>query len=167
MAHRRSRVKKIEAVRWTRNHFFFGAQAAGSVALNFITSADAIDTVLRIRGEVTSWIDGNDAPPVGVDCALGLLVMPEGQGTTVLSSPITDENAPWLLYERWTLAYEEIVTDVIAAQGVLSFRKTIDNKAMRILRPDREVQIVFEQATVSGAGSVNCGFAASVLLGQA
>ncbi len=81
--------------------------------------------------------------------------MPEGQSTTVVSSPITDDSAPWLWYTRFTLGYEEMVTDVVDVPGLSSYREVIDAKAMRVLRPDREVQLVFEQASVLSANNVN------------
>ena len=121
---------------------------------------------MRIRGELVSWIDGASAPGKAVQIAVGALVMPEGQGTTVVSSPITDDNAPWLFYERFVLGTEEMVTDVVDIPGLTIFRKTIDVKAMRILRADQEMQIVMENATILASSSVNLSFQASALFGQ-
>ncbi len=46
------------------------------------------------------------------------------------------------------------------------FRKTIDVKVMRSLRPDRMMQLVVEQATVDGAAALNLRFSARILIGQ-
>ncbi len=121
---------------------------------------------MRVRGEILSFMDGVHAPGVLVDMALGMIVMPEGTGTTVTSSPISDANAPWFFYHRWTLGHEEAVTDVIGVQGILFMRTTIDSKAMRILRPDREVQTVIEQVNVGSGGSTNTRMNIRVLFGS-
>ncbi len=170
MAHRRSTRgpvrKRIQSTRWDGANHFFGAATAGAVAQTFATAGTDTETLLRIRGELTGWIDGNDAPPVAIDVAVGIALVPEGSGTTVLWSPLSDDNAPWLMYERFTLGYEEYVTDVIQAVSLSSMRKTIDVKAQRIIRPDIELQIVMESATLSGAGAINVSFGFRALLGS-
>ncbi len=170
MAHRRRSngrgEKVIDQTRWSGATSSFLAQGAGNAALNFVSAANSTDTVLRMRGELLSYADGVQAPGGLVECALGIIKMPEGQGTTVVSSPIADTNAPWMFFETWVLGYEEMVTDVIALSGVSVFRKTIDLKAMRILRPDIEMQIVFEQATIGSAMNTNTTLSIRTLLGQ-
>ena len=121
---------------------------------------------MRIRGEISAHIDGASAPFKQVEIGYGLILMPEGQGTTVVVSPITDSESPWILYERFTLAYEEYVVDAIDCPGMTFFRKTIDSKAMRIIRPNVEVQSVIENATIGGASSVNFRMNLRVLFGN-
>ena len=167
MANRsRSRGKKIDYVHWHGVLGSFFTQSAGSIAS---LAAGALsthpETLLRIRGEMTCWLDGTPATATAIDCAFGLLVVPGGTGTTVTSSPITDADAPWLWYERFTLANEEISADALHAPGMVSIRKVIDNKAMRIIRLDREIQLVFEQATLASAGDVNAVFNGRFLFG--
>ncbi len=154
MARRNSRGSD-RTTRWSGGNFVFNAITAGTAALTLVTFGTANTTLIRLRGNLVAWIDGNEAPPVGLDVAIGAIVMPEGQGSTVLSSPVTDDDAPWLFYERFAIGYEEYVIDVIDAPGLTVFRKEIDVKAMRILRPDREVQLVMEQSGPIGNGAVN------------
>jgi hypothetical protein len=90
-----------------------------------------------------------------VRVGVGALVVQAGSGSTVIQSPLSDPDAPWLFYEVMTVGYEEMVTDVIDVPGLTSVRKTIDNKAMRVLRPGREVQLVFENQTLHTATNVN------------
>jgi len=45
------------------------------------------------------------------------------------------------------------------------YREVIDVKAMRTIRPDREVQWVVENTSLAGALSVNISIAARFLLG--
>jgi len=156
----------MESVRWSANTLSFLAKTAGSSALTFITSSDdPPETILRIRGELVGWIDALSVPATAVDVAIGIALVPEGSSTNVQWDPATEGNAPWFMYERFTIGYEEFVTDVIAAQGLAVFRKTIDVKAMRIIRPDVEAQCVMTNTTINGADAVNVVLSARVLLG--
>ena len=58
------------------------------------------------------------------------------------------------------------MTDVIDIPGLTSFRKTIDSKAMRILRPGREVQLVFENLTLTSAATIQTALTFRMLLGK-
>jgi len=165
----RGNGKVIQDTRWTGGNIIFAALSAGSSAQTILTSSNTIpETWMRMRGHLLAYLDGAKAGGEGVDVAIGAIVMPEGQGATVVSSPITDDTAPWLWYERFSLVYEEYVTDVVDAVGGPLVRIPIDAKAMRIIRPDREVQLVIEQATLSGlaAASVNVSLTSRILLGQ-
>jgi hypothetical protein len=123
---------------------------------------------MRIRGSLVSWVDAAQAVAGNVvRVALGIAPVMEGQGTTVVWSPITDSNAPWMYYEQWVFGYEEMVVDVIDIPGITSYRSVIDVKAQRILRPDVEMQIVIESSTIGGSGLVtNTFFSTRTLLGQ-
>ncbi len=159
--------KKIDYTRWVGgqvNAFALGAGTSGQIFASSV--ADRAETLLRTRGKVVCWVVGPEAPPVSADIGMGLIVVPSGTGATVTSSPIADENAPWLWYTRFTIGYEEMVTDVIDIPGLSIFREVVDSKAMRIIRPDREIQFVVENTTVSGALSVNISFNARMLFGQ-
>jgi len=157
----------MESVRWTGASASFFGQAAGSAAAVFISASDdPPETLLRIRGELTCWVDGPAAPATAVEVGVGIALVPEGSGTTVQWLPITEANAPFLMYERFTLGYEEMVSDVIDVPGLTMFRKVIDVKAMRIIRPDVEVQIAIEQASLNGAEVINLVFSHRTLIGS-
>ena len=169
MAHRRRTSRGFEKVidetRWGGSNSLFAAQAQGSAALVFITGGQQ-ETILRIRGELVAYLDAEQAPGVLVQVGIGALVVQEGSGTTVIQTPLNDPEAPWLFYERFTLGYEEAVTNVIAMPGLSVFRKEIDSKAMRILREGREVQLVLHNLTLLSGASINVSFNSRVLLGQ-
>jgi len=95
---------------------------------------------------------------------MGVILVPEGTGTTVLWSPSTDADAPWIWVTEFVLAHEELVVDVIDVPGMSSYRERIDNKAMRIIR-NQEIQFVIENSTVTSALSVNAGLAGRFLSG--
>ena len=158
--------KKIHFTRWDRGAVQFAAFSAGTSAVTFVTTGTQPATIMRIRGHLLAFLDTTQAPGTLIQIGIGLIVMPEGQSTTVVSSPITDDNAPWMWYESFALGYEEMVTDVIDVPTAAAIRIPIDNKAMRILRPDRELQLVVENATLGNAGSVNIVFTGSVLFGE-
>ena len=150
--------KKLDQTAWELSTGSVSAQGTGSVAFQFSSVGTDPSTLLRIRGEVVGFTDGANAPGLGVYVAYGIILVPEGTGATVLFDPEADANAPWLLYGSSFLGYEEQVTDVIDIPGISSFRDKIDNKAMRIIRPDMEMQFVFTNASVFTAESVNLAY---------
>ncbi len=158
--------KKIDSVRWigfTTSSTFLSV-AAGTQAV-LVTSAGIVpETLLRIRGNWACWPDGTGAPGRAAIITIGIAQVPEGTGTTVLWSPFTDPEAPWIYYDEVVLAQEEVVADNIAAQSVLSYRRMIDNKAMRKLR-NREIQIVVENTTIAAALPVDIYVGGRMLFG--
>jgi len=157
----------MESKRWDGANYLFAPQAAGSSALNYITAADTPpETLLRLRGEVVCYLDGTAGPGILVEVGLGIALVPEGSSTTVLWSPLTDVSAPWWMYERFSIGYEEMVTDVVSVQGLPVFRRQVDVKGMRIIRPDVEAQIVIEVATLLTTDAVNLSFSSRVLFGS-
>ncbi len=152
---RRRSGKKIDFVHWTPLQESFLAQAAGSAAVTAHAAQHDPETLLRFRGTMICGLDGALGPASMVQVGLGLILVPEGTGTTVLWSPSTDGDAPWIYYSQFFLTHEESVTDVLES-GSPSFREIIDNKAMRIVR-NQEVQLVIENVTISGSASVNLG----------
>ena len=158
--------KKVVNRHWTRAAGSFLAQAAGTGALTFVAAQHQRETCIRMRGEVTAFVDGN--PATGAMCliSVGAILVPQGSGGTVLWSPTSDSDAPWMFYESFILAYEEMVTDVIDVPIMNGYRSVIDNKAMRILRPDVEVQLVVENTTIGGALTVNVHVESRILTQQ-
>ena len=163
MARRRS-GKKIDFVHWTYNSAANAAQAAGSSALTWSAAQHDPETILRFRGHLSAFKDGVGTPGQWASIGIGMILVPEGTSTTVLWSPITDGDAPWIWVSYFELAYEEMVTDVVDVPGMSSYRETVDNKAMRIVR-NQEVQIVAENATLGSALSVNWALSGRVLTG--
>ena len=109
------------------------------------------ETLLRIRGEWAVQLTGAQAPGVGVSVTCGVVQVPEGTGTTVLWSPGTDVDAPWIWWDTMAMLYAEPVLDAIGT-AMAGARRVIDSKAMRKLR-NTELQIVFENSTITGLGA--------------
>jgi len=167
MARRRFETRSKPVNRhWTTIVNTTAALAAGTQGTAVVAAQHQRETLLRVRGTQTSWIDAAQAGGQGVLVSLGLILVPEGTGSTVLWSPLTDGDAPWLYWESFALGYEEYVTDVIDAAGLPVYRSVIDNKAMRIIRPDVEVQWVVENTTGISAASINVMMHARVLTQQ-
>ena len=143
---------------WELSTGSFSAQAAGTSALQFSSVGTAQTTLVRIRGEIIGSVDATQAPGGLVSLTWGIILVPEGSGTTVQYKPSQDANAPWLLYGSAHLGYEEMVTDVVDVPAITGFRLVIDNKAMRIIRPDQEMQLVVDNATVFTALPVNFAY---------
>ncbi len=163
MARRRS-GKKIDFTHWTYGSFAQAAQAAGTVAATMFTAQHEPETNLRFRGSMSCFIDGIPTPGDWASIGIGMILVPEGTGTTVLWSPITDGDAPWCWVSYFEVAYEERVTDVIADQNMDSYREVIDSKAMRIVR-NQELQVVVENATLGTALEVNIALSGRSLSG--
>ncbi len=136
MPNRRGRfAKKIDTVHWTYGSWVLGGLSAGTpAAINVLAVQHLPETLLRIRGEAVGVLNGVQTAAEGTSLAMGLIQVPEGTGGTVLWSPITDGDAPWIWWDVFYLVYEEYVADVIQASEASAARRVIDSKAMRKLR---------------------------------
>ena len=144
------RSKKIDFVHWSGFGAVATALSAGSLGATVGVGQHLPETIMRTRGTLLAWIDGAQSSGVGVNVGVGLHVVPAGTGATVLTAPLTDPDADWFYYTTFALAYEEYVSDVVYAPDAVSYREVIDSKAMRRSQQSTEVQLVFENATISG-----------------
>ena len=163
MARRRS-GKKIDFVHWTGIQNFANTLTAGSIGGIALPAQYDPETWLRFRGNLLAELDGTMTPGVFISVAVGLILVLEATATTVLWSPASDPDAPWLYYSMFTLGYEEAVTDVVGLTEASVYRETIDDKAMRIVR-NQEVQFVVENVTLGGTGTVNVSLTGRALSG--
>jgi len=168
MARSRNAGKKIDFTQWTLGSAtaFSIDGTPGTGAVNVLSAGTSPATIMRIRGSFDIWLDVATAIAVGdlIRWAAGMIVMPEGQGTTVVSSPIADGNASWLWYATGILT-SELASTWDPAEGGMYHREVVDSKAMRVIRPDREVQFVVEGVDISGTSVLNCHLNARFLLG--
>ena len=166
MARGRQFVKKMDNLRWIGLSAMVGALSAGSQAVTALASGSIPETLLRIRGELMVWFDGPSAEGKHIVVSCGLLVVSAGQGTTVVLNPGDDAPAPWLWYWRGSIGYEEVVADVVDVPALTAARVVVDNKSMRKLRPEREIQFVVTNGTGLAAASVNVSLNGRMLLGS-
>ncbi len=159
-------AKKIHTLRWDGIAATNLALSAGSSAINILAAGGDAETILRIRGWFTAWLRSAAAPAQEVLVSAGLILVPEGQGTTVIWDPFNDVNAPWIWFEETVVAYTEKVTDVIDVPGMTTHRLKIDNKAMRKASPDEELQLVVTNSTLGIAAPVAFNLAGRILLGH-
>lgn len=158
-------AKKLAYTRWDLSTGSSIAQSAGTVGINFSTIGTEPVTLLRMRGELSAYREGASGTAILVQVTYGIILVPEGTGSTVLFDPVLDGNAPWLLYGQGAVGYEEMVVDVVDVAQLTMFRHTIDNKAMRIIRPDIEMQMVVSNTTISGAADINFSYGLRWLIG--
>ena len=166
MARQQRGSKKIDFVRWSGFNGTANALTAGTLGSLAIVAEAVPETIMRTRGNLVAWMDGTQAPGPATQVAVGMIVVPEGTGSTVLWSPFTDINAPWFYHTQFLLGYEEYVIDVIDAPGLSVYREVIDSKAMRKIPPDSEIQVVFENTTIISAGTVNVHLTGWLLRGR-
>jgi len=165
MAHRRGGFqKKIDVVHWTTGIWSF-SQSAGTGAALVLAAQHLPETLLRIRGEWIAAFQGALADARGARITCGLILVPEGTGSTVLWSPTTDGDAPWIWWDVMHLNYEEYVVDAVVSSQVASGRRVIDSKAMRKVR-NTELQLVAENTTTEGAEAINIAGQVRVLAGS-
>ena len=155
MSNGRSRhAKKIDTVHWTGSTFTFLAQAAGTVGQTLFAAQHLPETLLRLRGRWVGLITAAQGVSGLTNITCGVIQVPEGTGSTVLWSPTTDADAPWIWWDTMFVGHEEAVVDVIGVQAILGNQFAIDSKAMRKQR-NTELQVVLESVTVNQAVSVD------------
>ncbi len=147
-------AKKIDTVHWTYGFASALSLGAGTVAANVLSAQHLPETLMRTRGELLVNVNGAIGTNLMCAVGVGLILVPEGTGTTVLWSPITDGDAPWFWVEYCAIGNQESVADVINSPILAACRKLIDSKAMRKVR-NREVQFVAENASIEGVPSVD------------
>ena len=140
----------------------FLAFTVGTAGATILPAAYDRETILRTRGNLVAAIDTAGVVGQNAMISVGLILVPEGTGSTVLWSPFTDSDAPWFFYSIFNLGYEEMVTDVIDVPGLTSYRETVDSKGMRRVR-NQEVQMVVENTTIGTAAAVNVSLAGRFL----
>ncbi len=162
---RRGHAKKIDAVHWTSMQGFAGSLSSGTVGVLIANAQHLPETLLRIRGEWASAFSGAAVDAIGDLVTAGLILVPEGTGTSVLWSPQTDADAPWIWWDTFTLIYQEMVTDAVWSSNTSDARRVVDSKAMRKVR-NRELQLVIENTTLLSAAAVDVSLNGRVLSGS-
>ena len=148
-------VKKMDNKVWQYSSGGFTGLSASTVAAAFATVGSLPTTLLRLRGNILCVLDGVDEPGPSAEIQAGIILVPEGSAATVQYDPGSDENAPWLWYTSFTIAYEEPVANVVSVPAGSGFREVVDNKAMRKIRPDVEMQIAVANTTIGAALTVS------------
>ncbi len=158
--------KRIHTTRWAASSIVSAALSAGTSGATALSAGVPAETILRTRGTGLVYLDGASAPGRFVQVSMGLVLVPEGQGTTVIWDPFGDSNAPWLWYQESILGYEEMVTDVVDVPGASAHRFEVDSKAMRKANDDEELQFVVTNTTIGAAAPINVAVAFRFLLGH-
>ena len=150
-------------LRWIGGGSTFSALAGGaSGGITAITAGNVSQTIMRTRGSLLVHIDTTPSAGEVAQIGVALLIVPGGTGTTVTSNPLANPDAPYFYYETFHLASED--TAVAVDAGLKMYRSVVDVKAMRVLRPDQEVQFLAEVVNVAGAMSVNISLAFRMLI---
>ena len=159
--------KVIDNLRWSGGVALFGsAVGAGSIAIIALSAGVPRETIMRTRGEVVVALDSVSIPGALILVSMGLVLVPEGTGTTVVWDPFNDAEAPWFWFQETILGYEEMVADVIDVPGLTSSRIVVDSKVMRRANVDEEVQFVLTNTTLIAAKTINLGASFRFLLGS-
>jgi len=137
-------------LRWTGGLASFAALSAGSSAVAVLTQGNTSQTLMRVRGNVLANVEGAEAQGDSAEIGISLLLGQAGLGAAEIeSTPLGDPDAPFIWYTRFVLA--AVGTGADDALGGRVYREVVDNKAMRVIRPDQELYVVVESLTISGA----------------
>ena len=162
---RRRSGRKIDFTHWTGFNASTVSLASGATAGVTLANAQHLpETNLRTRGQALASFVGAGAAGILARFGIGFILVPEGTGTTVLWSPLTDTDAPWFYYLTGNVFHGEAVTDVLGYSDLGGVRETIDSKAMRIVK-NMEIQVVFEQSGITGTQAMNMAVAGRFLSG--
>ena len=139
-------------LRWTGGRQSFQALNGGTSAQGVIVTAGITSqTLMRIRGELLLIVTGAETSGDSADIGVGLLL--QQAGATATSLPLADDEAPFIWYARHVLTTRAAaVSDALGARVV---RTVIDNKAMRVIRPDQELVVIANNLTIAGALQVD------------
>ncbi len=118
--------------------------------------ADTAETLMRLRGDVMISLDPAGAT-VGDTLVVGWGLIRSASGSTDVGvSPLTEGGANWLAYGVATLSVP--VVTALGREGTTLVRWDVDSKAMRKLRENESIYMVFESADVVGAAFANYVF---------
>ena len=141
------------------------ARASGSIVQFEAFLADSAETLMRLRGDVSISLAASGATQGDVLVAAYGVIRSASGSSDVGVSPLTEGGANWLLYGVTTLILEAAVNNSLG-QGLAIMRWQADSKAMRRLRENESLYVVFESADISGAPVANYTFALRGLTGR-
>ncbi len=138
---------------------------AEAVVINNLVQSNVAGTLVRSRGEVILSIDGPaDGDKIVIGC--GLMIASDAQvvgGIAGFPSPIGATDADWLWHSFVPLQSQSATQD--QALGDQVARLVIDSKAMRKVKQNDNVVIVFDGDQQSGTPVVDATFGVRFLFG--
>ena len=134
------------------------AVAAGVITQFEAFISDTAETLMRLRGDVIITLDGGGSAATDTIVVAWGVIRSAAGSSDVGVSPITEGGANWLAYGIATLT-TEVAVGSIAASLATTVRWPVDSKAMRRLRENESLYVIFESADVVGAPSTNLAFA--------
>ena len=124
-------------------------RASGAIVQFEAFASDTAETLMRLRGDVMIALNsGTDAVGDCLVVAWGVVRSASGSADVGVS-PITEGGANWLAYGVATLFTEDAVN--VGVTGTPMKRWDVDSKAMRKLRENESLYVIFESADVVGA----------------
>jgi len=119
--------------------------------------AGTAETLVRVRGEVAAGLDSvGSAAGDGMQFAWGLIRGASGS-SDVGVSPITEGGANWLAYGICTL-FTNVAVGTVGGSVQEAKRFEVDSKAMRKMRENESLYLVWETVNITGAPAINAYF---------
>ncbi len=122
------------------------------------TAADGPFTVMRLIGNY--FVGPTSAPAAGDEATLSLAVGvvstdAAGVGSSAMPDPTDEPEFPWLYYDSHQVQYTG--TDPEASSAMGTYRRHIDVKSMRIIKPRESLVVIGQYTDGTGAPPVSLG----------
>ena len=130
-----------------------------------LLESDPNSTIVRIRGNLICWNDSTSNAGAMATVGVGIFLADIAQVTVGISAmplPFGAIGSDWLYWDAFTVG--EQVTNQADANGLSFDRHIVDNKAMRKVKSNQQLQMVTELATAEGTPVVNISGVLRVLL---
>ena len=135
------------------------ARASGQVVQFEAFISDTAETLMRFRGDVIITLD-SAGQTLGDVLVVGWGLIRSASGSSDVGvSPLFEGGAPWLAYGVATLSNESAAIESLGLSGASMLRWDVDSKAMRKLRENESIYVIFESVSVSGSPNANYAFA--------
>ena len=132
-------------------------RAIGTIVQFEAFVSDTAETLVRLRGDIVMALS-NSGTPTAADTALvawGVVRSASGSSDVGIS-PITEGGANYLAYGVATLFN---ISGTPSGEQSDFMRWSVDSKAMRKLRENESIYVIFETADIVGAPVIDAAFA--------
>ena len=140
------------------------ARAAGAIVQFEIFTSDTAETLMRVRGDIMVALDISGASNGDALLVAWGVIRSAAGSSDVGVSPITEGGANFLAYGVAHLIAESTLN--LGLDGSAMLRWDVDSKAMRKLRENESLYLIFQSVDVVGAPLANYTFALRGLTGR-
>ena len=132
-------------------------RAIGTIVQFEAFTSDTAETLVRLRGDIVFALSNSGTPTAGDVALVAWGVVRSASGSSDVGiSPITEGGANFLAYGVATLFN---IGGTPSGEQSDFMRWSVDSKAMRKLRENESLYVIFESADITGAPVTDASFA--------